>query len=534
MKVCKLKKLCCFIGMNIEIFIVLFFCIKGNFDFGKIYISATGTYNSEAYGKEIWIKEIILDGNSYNVEEFLIKGRWIKNENYVIWRDYNVEEQLTSEIVISVPKANTVSVVFQSNCWRGKVKIAYGGKSEILDTYATTEDGSSSVNYDIDSESLWNYKSLKENVKMILIMVLISIGCAGILCVTDNEMYKITKKRELWMDLLKILSAYAIVIIHISGELYYNSYAIDEELYMQGLYMNTITRFAVPSFMMVSGALLLSKNRDCHYTIKKCGIMITLLLGWSIVYLLMKKWLWQPDLDLKSEILTIPFEAKNGHLWYAYQMVWIYILLPIFQLLYNVMNNKMKRYFFLVTLIIPSFVDYIVRMFTNMQMDFVPSTSINISVQYIALVFWGKYLYDLLNEKQGICKWYVACGIVYIGISMLIISTWVLSDKRGYATDELFFELKFPVLVYATGIYLMFLSLKRKIEKKLCGIEYYVGVISDSLLTVYFGHCALQWFTNDLYLKNCETIILVSMVQYMTCILLFCTMRKLFKLKKNC
>ena len=95
-----------------------------------------------------------------------------------------------------------------------------------------------------------------------------------------NEGYK---KRYNNYDLLRIISCIAIIIIHVSATyknlLIANVYNNTDTLYIISVLMwNTLSRFAVPCFVMLSGAFLLSNDKNQEYkefykkSFKKIGL----------------------------------------------------------------------------------------------------------------------------------------------------------------------------------------------------------------------------------------------------------------------
>ena len=82
---------------------------------------------------------------------------------------------------------------------------------------------------------------------------------------------KITKVRENNYDLLRIISTFAVILIHVNA--FYISKMTDyaSNLYWIGSAINIVTRFSVPCFVMLSGAFLLSnpKNKDYKTFYKK-------------------------------------------------------------------------------------------------------------------------------------------------------------------------------------------------------------------------------------------------------------------------
>lgn len=77
--------------------------------------------------------------------------------------------------------------------------------------------------------------------------------------------------RQTNFDLLRIICTIAVVMIHVSG--FYKAAITDEgvfdEKYLRHVptivIYNTLSRFAVPCFMMLSGAFLLANDKNAEY-----------------------------------------------------------------------------------------------------------------------------------------------------------------------------------------------------------------------------------------------------------------------------
>ena len=67
--------------------------------------------------------------------------------------------------------------------------------------------------------------------------------------------------RELWIDLLKVVSAFLIVLIHTVG-VPYNNTPIESKKWIGYLILNVIPRCGVPIFIMISGILLIGKEQS--------------------------------------------------------------------------------------------------------------------------------------------------------------------------------------------------------------------------------------------------------------------------------
>lgn len=145
--------------------------------------------------------------------------------------------------------------------------------------------------------------------------------------------------RENNYDLLRIVATIAVIMIHVSATYYYaiTDKNVFGELYQNHmtdiLLYNTLSRFAVPCFVMLSGAFVLADERNAEYSyfykksFRNIGVPTII---FSILYAVYSLALAVKDgnglmYTLKNIISGKPFY----HMWYMYMLVGVYILAPI-------------------------------------------------------------------------------------------------------------------------------------------------------------------------------------------------------------
>lgn len=150
-------------------------------------------------------------------------------------------------------------------------------------------------------------------------------------------------------DLLRILATIAVIIIHANFHFFINRYEtpILSIEYSIESFLNIITRFSVPVFVMLSGAFNLNnpKNGDAIFFYKK----ITWKIGWPtflamLIFLLIDE---TYNLLFGKGIKTILESAMSillgGYaLWYLFVLIWIYLVTPLLIKLKN--NISIKSY----------------------------------------------------------------------------------------------------------------------------------------------------------------------------------------------
>jgi len=176
-------------------------------------------------------------------------------------------------------------------------------------------------------------------------------------------LYKRNKdSRIFYFDYLRIICAFGVILIHVSAN-YYNSLNINSYEWKIIYYYNGLSRFSVPNFFMISGALFLCRDLSFKIIFNKYikRLFIHLIL-WSIIYSII-----HVNLS-KINIKTIFFQILKGHyhLWYLFSIIGLYIIIPFSREIAK--NKKLLESFiylyFIVLIVIPNYI-YILSFYSE-------------------------------------------------------------------------------------------------------------------------------------------------------------------------
>jgi surface polysaccharide O-acyltransferase-like enzyme len=96
----------------------------------------------------------------------------------------------------------------------------------------------------------------------------------------------LTKTSSTYLDVLRMLACFAVIMLHYSGS--YN-YRFGIPTFDAGIQFFTITRWCVPVFLMISGALLLGKDEDLPTGYRKrFSRVLPAFFTWSAIYIIVK------------------------------------------------------------------------------------------------------------------------------------------------------------------------------------------------------------------------------------------------------
>ncbi|MEE3325182.1 MAG: acyltransferase family protein [Methanosphaera sp.] len=153
-----------------------------------------------------------------------------------------------------------------------------------------------------------------------------------------------TKSREISFDILRIMASFAVMMIHISSQ---NWYEVDIYSYewMIFSFYDSISRWGVPIFVMISGALFLGNCRSIKRIYKRNIFrIITAFIFWSFFYASI---MFVCGCSLKEALAC--FFRGFYHMWFLFMIIGLYMITPF--LVAIVKDKKLINYFLLLSLL---------------------------------------------------------------------------------------------------------------------------------------------------------------------------------------
>ncbi|MDO5764329.1 MAG: acyltransferase family protein, partial [Elusimicrobiales bacterium] len=152
------------------------------------------------------------------------------------------------------------------------------------------------------------------------------------------------KQRVVWLDVLRIFSAFLIVCIHVSSHyveklLSYGSVGwVCADIYL------ALCRCAVPVFVMISGAVFLNPEKDISLKLiyrKYIWHLLTVLLAWaSVHFVVVDVWLGQTP---SASWGSVYFMSVVTY-WFLPMIMGLYALSPVFRAVVSQSNKKLLAY----------------------------------------------------------------------------------------------------------------------------------------------------------------------------------------------
>ncbi|WP_022941807.1 acyltransferase [Psychromonas hadalis] len=224
-----------------------------------------------------------------------------------------------------------------------------------------------------------------------------------------------------YIDFLRFIATIAVVAIHVLGPFRFLYGEIPNGDWLAAMGINSITRWAVPVFMMISGALLLSTERafDCeHYLTKRLSKVAIPFLGWTIIYAIVAGFTvdgWSATQTMQI-IQNSPNDPTWYHLWFFYDFIPLYFVIPFLIPLLKKLTPELTK-----LVVVTISVMFLMKWFK------VESFLLENLILYTGYLILGWYLFNRDNREQ-LNYWLVA------GITMLLLNffgSWELAVKKG-------------------------------------------------------------------------------------------------------
>lgn len=237
-------------------------------------------------------------------------------------------------------------------------------------------------------------------------------------------------KHYYWIDLLKIIACFLVIINHTGGYLLQYSGYNDLGVVIYYIINFVVCKTAVPIFIMVSGFLLLQKNSSYSDILKRIFRILVPLLFLSIFVFFRKNGvgLYQ----LKDFIINFLKEPIIVPFWYLYMLIGLYLVTPFIQKMVKKFKIFDYQVFVLICLIIPSILPLItLYLHISFNSDFLVSI-LPISVGYYVA---GLYLSKVpLNKKYR----NVAMILFFLFLSLFVCSMiipYINTSEISYQLD---------------------------------------------------------------------------------------------------
>lgn len=272
-----------------------------------------------------------------------------------------------------------------------------------------------------------------------------------------------------WINSLRVLAASAVIMIHtaaptVTSNLFCGTWWVGHGL-------DTLSRFAVPVFLMISGALLLHKDEPINVFAKKRVWKIALpFLGWSFFYYFLANRFNGSLGDFTKDLLG---NGNHFHLWYLYLIILLYLLIPILRKVVAHIPTSYILYYALIAgglTTVTSFLGWVgmpLKIYANPFSTGVAFLLLGYAIAHrelkikhlnwigwgsIGFIFVGEYLLALQDQRFN--------GMLYEALGLFVMAQAVMIFAYVYNNKERFnkvgqFKIVQFISTHSFGVYLI-------------------------------------------------------------------------------
>jgi surface polysaccharide O-acyltransferase-like enzyme len=289
-----------------------------------------------------------------------------------------------------------------------------------------------------------------------------------------------------YLDVLRAFACFAVILLHYSNS--YN-YRIDIPTFEGGVLIFALTRFCVPVFVMISGALLLGRNYSItEFYSKRLVRIIPPFILWSVVYIIYHTDGTFPSFEKIMRVLFI--DGAMWHFWYIYMIIGLYLIIP-FLSPWAQKKDCPSIFLFLAIWFIWTLQDINFPQYKT-QFD------LTYFGNFIGFIVLGYYVH--IRPKQRF-DWIVGLILYLAGAAYTYYVTVKASYERGHLVEYWASNKALNVTLLSVGMYLFIKNVP--IPKSIMPL---LSKISLHSLGIYLAHIIIRdaWVKENLGFLNFE------------------------------
>lgn len=320
----------------------------------------------------------------------------------------------------------------------------------------------------------------------------------------------------IWADNMRFFAVLAVVVLHMTGR-FVGGIEPGDELYGEinwwaGNIFNSITRWCVPIFVMISGYFLLN-NKDDNFSFfkKRVNRIFIPIIFWSIIFSLwiILRLAIKNDLESAPSVITKGFILGSPyfHLWYLYMIPLLYASTPFLKLILEKSSKRLSLIFIIAAFSISAtnvLFSYALYIFGG---EAKASLFVNSFLMYIGYFTLGGYIkkYDIK----------IKLFYVLLGISV----AWLITIFGSYFFTYKYFYNPLSINTIAASILIFFLMMRFftfnffKSTKELADLSFGVYLIHPIFLDIIaytVRDKSLEYINAFLYIPIFSIIVFIA------------------------
>lgn len=287
----------------------------------------------------------------------------------------------------------------------------------------------------------------------------INHGCSAVARARELHrsfgMETVESTRQVRPDALRVLSLFAVIVIHSSAPLLIRYNESGAPTWWIGNLYDSLFRWCIPMFIMLSGSFLIKKADGRNwgrYVRRRVRRTVFPFLVWSAAYFLWRKQINGENLEWSVFFVLMLRRPIYYHLWFLYIIVGLYFVAPVLNQYLRGSTTRNRIYLIALWVSIVSILP-LMRHFSKVSLFAVPESGNSIPV-YVGYFLLGHLLRDIRVTRQ---RRLIAGAAFISAFFVTAFGTYYVSIVRnGGLFDGIFYEYySLNVATMAVAIYVI-------------------------------------------------------------------------------
>ena len=165
-----------------------------------------------------------------------------------------------------------------------------------------------------------------------------------------------SSQRVVYLDLLRLVATFAVIFLHVCSSEFDASF-ISLNWYISTVY-NSLVRWCVPVFVMISGVLFLNPNKEITYQEilkKRIPRLFLAYVFWTVFYVLYGFIMTGFENFSILHLVRRSIVSPCGHLWFLPMLMGVYFLIPVLR---KIAQDKKLLHYALIIWIVFVFISH--------------------------------------------------------------------------------------------------------------------------------------------------------------------------------
>ena len=309
------------------------------------------------------------------------------------------------------------------------------------------------------------------------------------------------KKHIFFFDVMRCVAALAVIIIHALGPYRHELGQIPMGEWITAITFNGFSRWAVPVFILITGALMLNDRRPFdlkYYLSRRLGKVLIPFIAWSLFYAYLSGWTIAgfDAATVKNVLAESYHHSTYYHLGFFYYFIPLYAAIPFLQIFVRRYNDSalyaLTGVWLLTTLL------FLMRIDGPWSEQF---------WLYMGLLPLGYILFQKLpiNNTTVVIALILGLGGMALGTYMVIENS-IAADR--YSVGRWFSYKTTNTILAASMIFVLAKAYADKINESFKKV---ISVVSQHSLGIYILHPLFLWPMNELALYQGHPIVMIPL-----------------------